>query len=115
MAETKDVGPRENAGPQTIEQAEQEIAAARAQMDAAPRAQMATQAQEDGQPTMAGAAPPPAPQESDCARMCRAFASMQRAQAALCRMAGEHDPRCTEAKKTVAASAQRVAGCGCAP
>ncbi|HEY8087975.1 MAG TPA: hypothetical protein VIF09_09020 [Polyangiaceae bacterium] len=48
-----------------------------------------------------------------CATACRAMGSMKRAVDAICRMAGEADPRCTEARKTLTDSAGRVVGCGC--
>jgi hypothetical protein len=38
---------------------------------------------------------------------------MRRAVAALCRMAGEADARCEDAKHTLSESEQRVAACGC--
>ncbi len=52
--------------------------------------------------------------ERDCATACRAFASLKRAAAAVCRLAGpEGQPRCTRARNVVADGEQRVAGCGC--
>ena len=48
-----------------------------------------------------------------CATACRAIGSMKRAVDAICRMAGEADPRCTDARKTLADSVERTAGCGC--
>lgn len=48
-----------------------------------------------------------------CAIACRAFASMQRAADAVCRATGEADGRCSSARARVAASAARVATCGC--
>ncbi len=53
-------------------------------------------------------------QASECQQLCRAFASMRRAQAALCALTGDDDPRCALAKQTVAENAKRVAKCGCA-
>lgn len=49
----------------------------------------------------------------ECTNLCRAFSSMQRAQAAICRLAGDSDPRCVEAKKVVEDNAKRVAQCSC--
>jgi hypothetical protein len=54
-------------------------------------------------------------QSSQCEQLCRAFASMKRAQAALCVLTGEDDPRCTLAKQTVEENAKRVAKCSCPP
>jgi hypothetical protein len=108
--------------PASVEEARAQLDRARAQLETQPAAPMHVEA---GQPTTSGGGggatqpqtnpqtQPPPQVESDCARMCRAFASMQRAQAALCRMAGEDDPQCVDAKKVVADSAQRVARCAC--
>lgn len=54
-------------------------------------------------------------QATECEQLCRAFASMQRAQAALCVLTGEDDPRCQHAKATVEENAKRVAKCSCPP
>ncbi len=51
--------------------------------------------------------------ESPCMRACRAFASMRRASDALCRIAGEHDGRCTEARRAVRESEAKLEGCSC--
>ncbi len=110
--------------PATIEEAKQRFDNARAQLErpqpATPSHVEAGQAQVDRQATQpvspsgaGGGAAPPQAQENECTRLCRALASMQRAQVALCRMAGDEDPRCAEAKKVVEDSAQRVAHCGC--
>jgi hypothetical protein len=48
-----------------------------------------------------------------CASPCRALASMRRAVDALCRMAGNDDARCTDAKRTLIDSEGRVAPCSC--
>jgi hypothetical protein len=50
---------------------------------------------------------------SPCETSCRALASMKRAADAICRMAGEGDARCGDARKKVEASTARVAACGC--
>jgi hypothetical protein len=107
--------------PQTIEQAQAQIERARAQLEGP----VAT--------GVGGAAAPPAPPtaegtasgagatargesfagESGCATACRAIDSMRRAVDALCRMAGEQDARCTDARRTLAGSQARVSACGC--
>lgn len=52
---------------------------------------------------------------TECEQLCRAYASMRRAQAALCVLTGEDDPRCQHAKQTVEENAKRVAKCSCPP
>ncbi len=54
------------------------------------------------------AAPPPA-----CVTPCKAIASMRRSVDALCRLAGETDARCIDARGTLERSEQKVARCGC--
>jgi len=71
----------------------------------------------------AAPAPPPAPAEdaeekakddrSRCDTACRAFASLERAADAVCRLAGEAKDRCTRAKKLVDENGGRVASCSC--
>lgn len=48
-----------------------------------------------------------------CELACRALASMKRAADAVCRLAGETDPRCTDARRRVSESETRVAACSC--
>lgn len=48
-----------------------------------------------------------------CASPCRAIASMRRAVTALCRMTGDDDTRCVEAKHTLTDSEKRIDGCSC--
>ncbi len=48
-----------------------------------------------------------------CASACRAIASMRRAGAAVCRLAGDDSDRCTKAKETLTDSEKRVAACAC--
>lgn len=48
-----------------------------------------------------------------CASPCRALASMQRAVDALCRMTGETDAKCVDARKTLADNVGRTATCKC--
>lgn len=96
--------------PDTVEKAKAQLERARAQLETAG-------AHVESQPTVAngGSQPKPTPPqvENECSRLCRAFDSMRRAQDAICRLAGEEDPQCADAKKVVADSAQRVAKCGC--
>jgi len=65
------------------------------------------------QPTEAGKAPKGAPEEAMCSRPCRALASMRRAVTALCRMTGETDERCADARRTLTDSEGRVGQCTC--
>jgi hypothetical protein len=51
--------------------------------------------------------------ESSCATACRAFASLGRAASAVCRLAGENDTRCTQAKSVVSDAEKRVTSCRC--
>jgi hypothetical protein len=48
-----------------------------------------------------------------CASPCRALASMRRAVTALCRMTGDGDARCLDAKRTLLDSEGRVSPCSC--
>jgi hypothetical protein len=49
-----------------------------------------------------------------CDTSCRAIVSMRRAVSALCRLAGEEDSLCADARRTLADGVRRVASCGCA-
>lgn len=51
--------------------------------------------------------------EDRCASPCRAIASMRRAVTALCRMTGDEDTRCTDAKRTLTDSEKRLSACTC--
>jgi hypothetical protein len=48
-----------------------------------------------------------------CTQSCRALSSMRRAVSALCRMTGDTDNRCSDARRTLSESESRVAGCHC--
>lgn len=125
--------------PSTVEQAQDQISAAKAQLASAgesantadkanryaPEAQSATGT---SSPPSAGAARPSAalPKKSSvptpadapagttsCGSPCRAIASMRRAVTALCRMTGEDDARCLDAKRTLTESQTRIAPCSC--
>jgi hypothetical protein len=50
---------------------------------------------------------------SRCDTACRAFASLERAADAVCRLAGDAKDRCTRAKKLVDDNVGRVAACSC--
>lgn len=92
--------------PRTVDEASAQLDRARAML--APPGGGPAQA-----PTAAGTKEPTDVSLDECASLCRAFSSLQRAQVALCRLAGEGDPRCTEARRIVEDNAKRVARCGC--
>ncbi len=107
------------AEPRTIEEAEEQIAEARAALE--PRNDEKA-AFEPAPPTSKRPEPPPTPQagkalredrEDVCRSPCRALASMKRAVSALCRMTGDSDNRCVDAKRTLDESTGRMAHCKC--
>ena len=110
--------------PRTIEEAQDQIAQARAALDATgdtktgdtkATSESAPRAEPPAAPQ--GGAPPPASprqqREDACGSPCRALASMKRAVEALCRMTGDTDDRCADAKRTLGESTSRVASCKC--
>jgi hypothetical protein len=100
--------------PRSIEEAEAQIARARADLgggaapaDASPprpKTPGGGVSQEERAPTATSDA---------CASPCRALASMRRAVQALCRMTGDEDTRCVDAKRTLADSTTRTSTCSC--
>lgn len=110
----------EESSPTTIEEAEAQIARAKDDLatsakkardfDVTPPPPPAPPADEPRSPSSARSEPVHAPQ---CVSPCRALASMRRAVDALCRLAGDADARCTDARKTLQDSAARVATCRC--
>jgi hypothetical protein len=130
-AKTPDTQPGE---PSTIEQAQDQIAAAKADLAASSGADKSSRYAPEPPSATTGSAPPPAaglsrpstaprstlppPAEAptgttSCGGPCRALASMRRAVTALCRMTGAEDPRCVDAKRTLADSTGRIAPCSC--
>jgi hypothetical protein len=142
--------------PMTIEEAEQQIAAARAELAGhGPAGAGGAAADSAGRFAPAPAAPPPppaaepspspspsppssspSPPASDspsstsklpskaaprattnaddrCGTPCRALVSMRRAVTALCRMTGNDDTRCVDARRTLTDSQARIAPCSC--
>ncbi len=124
--------------PGSIEEAQAQIASARAQLGGdtggfavAPGAAPAPAPMSPMSPSSTplrstSPAPPPAADSSAasgtsgaggggdrCASPCRALASMRRAVNALCRMTGNDDTRCTDAKRTLTDSEGRIAPCSC--
>lgn len=120
--------------PKTMDEAESQLAAAErdlgggAPSSATPaEAAPAGGATQSDQPKMAT---PPEPRESvhaeasgsssgseeapsPCETPCRAIASMRNAVRAICRIAGDADPKCTDAKGRLSASEARISSCGC--
>jgi hypothetical protein len=108
--------------PSTVEEAQAQLARAHEQLGGAPSD--ALHADTSGGPGTGGAADEATPRSSEqpfagdtrkspCAVVCNAIASMKRAVDAICRMAGEADPRCLEARKTLADDDAKVARCTC--
>jgi hypothetical protein len=114
--------------PATVEEAQAQLEQARAQLTgAAPTPTTpATGATVESAPGAGGATSaaesPPVHADSSgkesshrCGNACVAMTSMRHAVDAICRMAGETDARCTDARKTLKDSETRVTGCGCPP
>lgn len=125
--------------PSTVEQAQDQIAAAKAELaaagghaSAADTSSRSTQeppsatgtstppaagvARPSATPPKKASAPPPAEAPTgttSCGSPCRAIASMRRAVTALCRMTGADDTRCVDAKRTLTESQTRIAPCSC--
>lgn len=57
--------------------------------------------------------PPPAKEVSACDTACKAFASLERASDAVCRLDAEGGQRCQRARQIREGAARRVASCGC--
>jgi hypothetical protein len=64
-------------------------------------------------PAAAGAGAPANAGPSQCDNACRAFASLNRAANAVCRLDGDAGSHCARAKKMVTDSASRIAACTC--
>ncbi len=116
--------PADEREPASIAEAQDRIERARAELsgDVAADAVKKSEADKDTRPAAE------APQSSSavreeraagaadaCASSCRALSSMRRAVSALCRMTGDEDARCSDARKTLGESESRVARCHCAP
>lgn len=137
------------ADPRSVEEAQQRIAAAKAELAGMTAQESAAPAGGFAQPPPAAAdaprsaepSPPPptspvapssrparptpapggdstpskATRNADdrCGSPCRAIASMRRAVNALCRMTGDDDARCVDAKRTLVESEGRISPCSC--
>lgn len=107
--------------PTTVEEARDQIARAEAELRGSLESTKKAES-ERPEEKPATAPPPPAPparesktlsEAPSCRTPCQALRSMRRAVDALCRMTGDMDGRCLEARKTLATSEVRAATCGC--
>ncbi len=116
------------ADPVSVEEAQQQIARAQAQLSGSSRSADAPAATDASPPAKAAIVPPPAEPAPDarpgsmsksgvgegtCSNPCRALASMRRAVTALCRMTGDADARCLDARRTLTDSEGRIVPCSC--
>jgi hypothetical protein len=93
--------------PQTVQEAQAQIDRARADLERG--SEVVVQGRTPGQPVE-----PTEPQRADtCAQPCNAIASMRRAVTALCRMTGEDDDRCRDARMTLRSSEAKLGACAC--
>lgn len=120
--------------PATLAEAEELLARAQAELDqlalneprapagapapapatAAPAEAPRDQADRAEQSAAAESEAAPAPRPNPCETACRAFASLERASAAVCRLDGAGGQRCERARQIRDGAARRVASCGCA-
>ena len=112
--------------PATIEEAQQQIARARSRLaggasEAADPPAAASEAAPSLEPATPSSEPGARPDSmtkqgvgnGHCSSPCRALASMRRAVTALCRMTGDTDARCVDAKRTLTYNEGRVTPCSC--
>lgn len=97
--------------PATVDEALEQIRVAKARLSAPHDvATPATAAQPGPKPPTPGTDPGHA---SACGDGCRAITSMRRAVTALCRMTGDDDARCKDARETLRTSEAKLASCSC--
>jgi hypothetical protein len=122
------------AEPSTVEEAQEQIEAAKAQLASAargvstgssstslvPGASADSSKAEDSagkRPARPGTMSEPSKgartPDDRCSMPCRALTSMRSAVTALCRMTGNEDARCVDAKRTLADSEGRISPCSC--
>jgi hypothetical protein len=104
------------APPRTIEEAQEQIARARADLDVSGAAAAKTGTSDMSREPKAPGERPDAQSdrgENACRSPCQALDSMRRAVDALCRMTGEEDSRCGDAKRTLTDSTSRLSHCNC--
>lgn len=131
-----------DAEPQTLAEAEDMLARARADLDQvalnepgappataagaaappppaaapaaeAPRDSSADKASEEKRAESESAAPRATKEASPCETACRAFSSLERASDAVCRLDNEGGQRCQRARQIREDAARRVQSCGC--
>jgi type IV secretory pathway VirB10-like protein len=85
---------------QSVEEAEKALTGAKTELD-----KLLTKA--------SGGADRLSTDDARCENACKAFSSMKRAGDAVCRLAGDSDPRCKKARTLVKGSESRVAVCKC--
>ena len=93
----------EGAEPSTLDQAEAALSLAERELDSALAPGSGAGAEKRGSGTTA----------SPCERTCRAFASLSRAAAAVCRLEQPNAQRCARANDAVGRARPRVASCAC--
>jgi hypothetical protein len=114
--------------PATVEEAQQQIARAQSRLPGGSSKTADRPASTESSPPSKPAPAPPPPAEpldtrpdahtkngagDTCSSPCRALASMRRAVTALCRMTGDTDSRCVDARRTLTDSEGRVTPCTC--
>lgn len=108
--------PLEPAEPRTIEEARAMIARAEASLHGAEAKDLPkTESTADEKPGASRSDARALGDTASCRTPCQALRSMRRAVTALCRMTGEGDDRCADARRTLATNEQRVAPCACPP
>lgn len=104
--------------PRTVEEAQEQIARAKETLEGGGRPLGAAKATTE-EATRAAPAPPSAATgreerpDDTCGSPCRALASMRRAVEALCRMTGDTDDRCVDARRTLGENTTRTSSCRC--
>jgi hypothetical protein len=107
------------AEPKTVQEAQDQIAQAVAELNGTASAGDSAKSTTPGtppqaEPTVPGQTKKNADAAPDaCATPCRALASMKRAVEALCRMTGEGDDKCVDARKTLATNVGKTSSCKC--
>jgi hypothetical protein len=103
--------------PATIEEAQAQLDRARATLAGQPASGPTTPTGGVGVESSTGAGgatqSAEAPPASRCGNACGAVSSMRRAVDAICRLAGETDARCTDARRTLRDSEAKVVACSC--
>lgn len=107
--------------PTSVEEARAQIARAEADLRGSLESSKKAESERPEEKPSASP-PPPAPpareskalsEAPSCRTPCQALRSMRRAVDALCRMTGDTDGRCLDARKTLATSEVRAVTCGC--